>query len=130
MLEEHPGSWLALYCRGINHLHWPRALRHSDDAARDLGRCIELQNASDAGPALAYFVRTHIALGDAYAKDKKYDRARRAWRVGLALFPDEAVLHRRLAIEDDRELLRTIESERALVLPVDTDLSFLDRLEE
>ena len=30
-----PDMWLAYYCRGMNHLHWPRALLHSDDAARD-----------------------------------------------------------------------------------------------
>ncbi len=53
----------------------------------------------------SFTVRTHVAMGDAHTKEKKYDQARRAWRTGLAKFPDSAELKARLAISDNRALL-------------------------
>jgi hypothetical protein len=74
-----------------------------------------------------YFIRTHVALGDAYAKDRKFEAARAAWRAGLERFPGAPELLARLAIDDDDGLLRYVEEQRSLERPIDTDLSFLDR---
>lgn len=118
--------WVGYYTRGMNHLHWPRALLHSDAAATDLSRCIELQRKSESAGPENYFVRTYVALGDAFAKAKKYDRARDAWRQGTKLFPASSELKERLSITDDSALLKYVESKRTLEQPVDTGLSFLD----
>ena len=107
-------------------MHWPRALLHSDDAATYLARCIELQRKSESPGPENYFVRTYVALGDAYAKAKKYDRAREAWRQGMKLFMASVELKERLSITDDSALLKYVESKRTLEQPVDTGLSFLD----
>jgi tetratricopeptide (TPR) repeat protein len=125
VIEADGESWVVLYARGMNHLHWPRSLRHSDDAAADLARCIEMQVA-ESHPK-PYFLRTHVALGDAYAKDRKFEAARTAWRAGFEKFPGAPELVARLAIDDDDELLRYVEQQRSLERPIDTDLSFLDR---
>jgi len=125
LIRKDPDSWVAHYCRAMNHLHWPRALRHSDDAAADFNRCIELQKSKPADERRHYFVRSYIGLGDAYAKAKQYDKARAAWREGLALFADSGALADRLAI-DDGELSAFIEEERNLEEPIDTDFGFLD----
>jgi tetratricopeptide (TPR) repeat protein len=125
-LAADPDSWLGHYARGVNHLHWPRALRHSADAAKDLSRCIELQAKNGQPVSHPYYLRSHVALGDALAKDKDYEKARQAWRQGLKIFPDAKPLKERLAISDDKRLLEYIESQRSLERPIDTDLSFLD----
>lgn len=124
VLEKDPDSWAASYARGMNHLHWPRALRHSDNAVADFKRCLALQKSETQKP---YYVRTFIAMGDAYGKAKQYDEAREAWRQGLLLFPQSQELRERIKLRDDDQLLDYIESKRSLEAPIDTDLSFLDR---
>jgi hypothetical protein len=121
VLAERPEMWAALWSRGMNHLHWPRALRHSDDAVADLRRCVELQ-ARGTAPPLA---RAHVALGDALAKSGEIPLARRAWQEGLSQHPENAELARRLALTGERELLQQVESARSLEQPIDTDLGFL-----
>ena len=127
VIADHKDLWLAYYCRGMNHLHWPRALRHSDDAAIDFEKCIELQSQMGQSGSNDYFVRTYIALGDSFAKAKMYAKARAAWRDGLALFPNSSALKDRLAISDNAALLDYVLSIRNLEQPIDTSLAFLDR---
>lgn len=127
IIEKHPDLWVAWYCRAMNHLHWPKSLGHSDDAAADFRRCLELQAADPAGPtARPWYVRAHIGLGDALTKDKSYAEARQAWQAGLALFPADPALTERLATSGDDAQLDYVESHRSLEAAIDTDLSFLD----
>jgi tetratricopeptide (TPR) repeat protein len=127
VLERHPDLWVGYYCRAMNHLHWPKSLGHSDDAADDFRKCIDLQAADAAGPAARpHYVRAHVGLGDALTKDKEYAKAREAWRTGLTLFPDHPDLLARLATEGDDAQLDFVESHRSLEAAIDTDLSFLD----
>jgi len=115
--------WPALYSRAMNHLHWPRALRHSDDAARDFQALIDLQAQSDV--QRSYYVRAYIGLGDALAKDDKFEEARDAWREGLAKFPNHPELLERTALKSSDEARAYIEDKRNLERQVDTDFSFL-----
>ncbi len=118
--------WVGYYARGMNHLHWPRALRHSDDAAADFERCLTIQREDHGASAKTFHVRTFILLGDAYAKNKSYSEARKAWRDGLRDFPDSKLLKDRLAIGKDDDLLEFVENARSLEDPIDTDFSFVD----
>jgi tetratricopeptide (TPR) repeat protein len=129
VVKEHPDLWAAFYCRGMNHLHWPKALKHSDDAVADFNRCIALQQQSGRGNEKPWYLRTHIALGDAYAKDEQFEKARQVWKEGLELFPGDEQIQDRLNISEDNELLDFVLSRRSLDEPVDTDLSFLDEPE-
>ena len=126
VLTRREDLWVAVYCRGMNHLHWPRALRHSDDAVVDFTHCIKLQQMDDDAIRPDYHVRAHIGLGDSYTKLSEFDKARKAWREGLRLFPDSDALKDRLAIDEDA-LLAYVESVRNLQQPIDTGLAFLDR---
>ena len=110
----------------MNHLHWPKVLGHSDDAVADFQRCLELQRGSGPGNEKPYYLRTHVALGDAYTKAEMYDEAREGWHEGQTLFPDAADLAERLAIEDHDKLLDYVLAQRSLAQGIDTDLSFLD----
>jgi tetratricopeptide (TPR) repeat protein len=126
-LAAQPDSWLDHYLRGMNHLHWPRALQHSADAARDFARCVELQEKTGSTAAQPYHLRAFVGLGDAYAKDGKPAKAREAWRSGQKKFPAAQELKDRLAITDDSKLRKFVEDQRSLDRPIDTDLSFMDR---
>ena len=128
VIENHTDLWEAFYARGMNHLHWPRALRHSADAVLDFSRSLEIQQAEQraSGRSKPYYERTYILLGDAQAKNRSYEKARRVWRDGLALFPQSNDLQERLAVQEDEALLAHVEARRSLEQPIDTNFSFLD----
>ena len=46
--------------------------------------------------------------------------------LGFDKFPNSIELKDRLAIKDDKQLLKFVETQRSLDRPIDTDLSFLD----
>jgi tetratricopeptide (TPR) repeat protein len=127
LIEAGEDDWLIRYARGMNHLHWPRALRHSPDAIVDFRRCLELQRGRGAAGARPFHERAFVLLGDALAKNKSHADARRVWREGLAQFSGSRALAERLAIDGDEALLDYVEDRRSLEQPIDTDLSFMDR---
>ena len=115
------------YARGMNHLHWPRALRHSDAAVADFRRCVELQRDAERAGGAPYYERTWVLLGDALAKDGSYAEARKVWQDGRSRYPASRELAERLGIEGDEAQLELVESRRSLERPIDTDFSFLPR---
>jgi tetratricopeptide (TPR) repeat protein len=127
ILAEQEASWLVHYARGMNHLHWPRALRHQDNAVADFRRCLELQRAEEGANGPGYYVRPYILLGDALAKDGSDNEARQAWRDGLRIFPGSPELRERLEIDKNEALLEFVLERRSLEAPIDTDFSFIDR---
>ena len=126
LLAAHGDWWAGYYGRGMNHLHWPRALRHSDDAAADFRRCLELQRGKDGPEGPTHYLRAYILLGDALAKMGSHEEGRTAWRQGLDLYPESEELRSRLAIEGEEATLEFIESVRSLEMPINTNFSFLD----
>ncbi|MCP3981558.1 MAG: CRTAC1 family protein [bacterium] len=125
LVQQRPDWWPAYYGRGMNHLHWPRALRHSADAVADFGRCLSMQNAGGDPAARDYYERVYVLLGDSHAKNKAYDEARRVWREGKRVFRESGALATRAALSTDAEILAFVEDRRSLEQPIDTDFSFL-----
>jgi len=128
LIEADETWWPAVYARAMNHLHWPRALRHSTMAIADFKRCIKLlqtQSESGSKPVRSYHVRTYIGLGDALAKNEEFQEALAAWREGLAIFPGNPELKERLALKSGEEALAYVEKVRNLDKQIDTDFSFL-----
>ncbi len=126
VVARNPGQWVSYYARGLNHLNWPRVFRHSEDAIKDLSRCIEIQEQHGGQGGRRYYLKVHVALGDACTKAGKYKEARDAWQRGLKAFPDAKELKARLDTKGDQEQLDYVESQRSLDKPVDTALAFLD----
>jgi predicted RND superfamily exporter protein len=126
VVSNRPNLWVSYYARGLNHLNWPRAFRHSDDAIKDLTRCLEIQQQHGGQAGKPCYLRGHVALGDAYTKAGKYHEARQAWQRGLHAFPQANELKARLDTKDDNAQLAYVESQRSLDKPVDTSLTFLD----
>jgi tetratricopeptide (TPR) repeat protein len=118
VLEREPSYVPALYGRGLNYLHrparleWPEAKKMAPDAAsRDLGLCIAIgRRIGGASPRLVATLA--LALGDAYAKEGRPDRARSWWQI--AANTDRAGMaeatRRRFAWQDD-DLLAQLEAE-------------------
>ena len=126
VVAKHPDQWVSYYARGLNHLNWPRAFRHSEDAIKDLARCIAIQEQQGGQSGRPYYLRVHLALGDACTKAGKYKEAREAWQHGLKAFPQANELKARLDTKDDNAQLACVESQRHLDKPVDASLTFLD----
>ncbi len=117
--------WPAVYSRAMNHLHWPRALKHSAAAARDFRRLIELQGEQGGPNSRSYYVRAHVGLGDALAKDGDFAAARKAWQDGLDLFPGDADLEQRVELKTSAQAQAFVEKARNLEKQIDTDFTFL-----
>ena len=119
-IELEP-SWLALFTRGNAYLYWPKVFGRLPLAVADLERAAELARRDGIRP---YQVRGWVALGDAYWKDDRLERARAAWQEGVALFGADARLAARLAVEGDA-LAALIESDLDPGKRVDTDLAVM-----
>jgi hypothetical protein len=126
-IERDPRSWLGHYARGMNHLHWPRALRHSASAVADFSTCLDLQRTAGGPAGEPYYERIYVLLGDAHAKNGSFAEARRVWSEGKRCFSGSRPLAARLEIESEAALLAYVEQERSLEQVIDTDLSFVDR---
>ncbi len=122
LLEADKTWWPAIYARGMNHLHWPRALKHSSMAVEDFNVCINLLQ-SDA--VRSYHVRPYIGLGDALTKNGDFETGMKAWREGLALFPGNSELKKRVVLKSAEEAAAFVEKVRNLDEQIDTDFSFL-----
>ncbi len=121
ILDRDPTHWAARYARGLTHLLWQRAARHSRAAVEDFARLVSLQSTL---PQTSYFVRGHIGLGDAYAMNLQLGLARAAWSTGLEHFPGDPELTRRLAMSND-EIEAFVMATYNFETPFSTDLSFL-----
>ena len=87
ILAENPSYVPALFGRGLNYLHrparlvWPEIEKAPPDAAsRDFGRCIAIgRKLGGASPRLKGTLA--MALGDAYAREGRPERARSWWQI-------------------------------------------------
>lgn len=126
LIEADETWWPAIYARAMNHLHWPRTLKHSPMAIADFKRCIELLKTKNGSKQVrSYHVRTYIGLGDAFAKNGEFKEAQAAWREGLSRFPGTPELKERIALKTGEEALAFVEKARNLEEQIDTDFSFL-----
>lgn len=119
-LELKP-EWISYYTRGNSYLFWPKVFGWTPRGIADLEQAMKIQKHQIKRP---YYVRTYIALGDAYWKMDDLPRARSVWREGLKRFPQNKPLKSRL--EHQGEGLKSlIESVYDPTKRVDTDLSDL-----
>jgi tetratricopeptide (TPR) repeat protein len=96
---EIKSTWIALYTRGNSYLYWPRVFGRAHLGVADLEKAMSIQKS--AGGTKSYHSRAFVSLGDGYWKMDNIEKAKAAWKEGLALFPDHAGLKARLAKEGD-----------------------------
>jgi tetratricopeptide (TPR) repeat protein len=124
-IDDERTRWSALYALGMNHLYWPKALRHAPASVEAFERCVRFQKEMNVRGTPAYFVLAHVGLGDALVKDGRHEEARRVWREAAEIFPDDERLRRRLGIAADEGLTELVDEVRGLGIPIDTDLAIL-----
>ncbi len=127
VISKQPDSWAGTFALGMNHLYWPRVMRHAPKSIEAFQKCIAIQDAmiKKTGKPKYYFVRTYLGLGDAYIKHKKFDKAREIWQKGQEYFPEDPHLKERLEITDDKALGKFVNKYRGLGAVVNTDLTIL-----
>jgi Flp pilus assembly protein TadD len=92
-------AWLALYTRGNSYLYWPPIFGKAPLALADLEEALALvKREPKRRPVHA---RVYVALGDAYWRTERPEKARTVWREGAALFPNTPQLQARLARDGD-----------------------------
>ena len=111
-------NWINLYTRGMSYLFWPKIFNRAPMGVADLEKAMKIQA---AGPKKGYYVKTYLALGDAYWKTDQLEKARSVWQEGLKQFPDNQQLKARLDHQGD-ELQKLIEANFDPNKRVDTDL--------
>ncbi|MEE8576366.1 MAG: hypothetical protein V3T31_03845, partial [candidate division Zixibacteria bacterium] len=125
IIEADSANWSAWYARAMNHLHWPRVMRHAPKSIADFEQAIKIQKALNLSSPKPYFELAYVGLGDAMLKDKQHDEARAIWNEGLAMFPLSARLRKRLSLDDNEKLEEYMETARALKKQINTDLSVI-----
>lgn len=121
-LELRP-TWIGYYTRGNSYLFWPRLFNRTRLGVADLQEALGRQRAETKRP---YHIRVFVSLGDGYWKMGKRDKARSAWKEGLAAFPEDAALRTRLSYRAG-EIDTLIEAVYDPAKRVDTNLQDLWR---
>ena len=98
-VELNP-SWIAYYTRGSSYLFWPKVFNRTRLGVADLQHAMDLQAADRKHRS--YYVRTYIALGDAYWKGDEFAKAAATWEAGLKAFPDSTALKQRLSLTGEQ----------------------------
>lgn len=122
IIEQDSTHWAAWYARAMNHLHWPRLMRHAPKSVYDFRKAIEIQDDMNLSQPRQYFELAYLGLGDALVKDRRHDEAREVWHKGLELFPKSAKLRKRLSFTDNEELEHFLKKARSLEKQIDTDM--------
>jgi tetratricopeptide (TPR) repeat protein len=113
---------LAYYFRGRINLYYNKFIFHrTDKGIADLERALSMTTA-DTPPAL--LARIYTSLGDGYFRFGNPHQAREIWSTGIAKFPDDAALRRRLE-KQGQELEWTVGEALAAERRTDTSLSGL-----
>lgn len=96
-IEQRPSA-LAYYVRGVINLYYNNFIFHrAPRGIDDLQKALSLVT-PETPPVLAW--RVWASLGDGYWRIEQTDKAREAWKKGLALFPDAPELNRRTSGDD------------------------------
>jgi len=91
-------TWINLYCRGNSYLFWPKLFKRAHLGLSDLEEAMKIQKQDKKR---VYHVRTYIALGQAHWKMDDVDRAKKIWKEGVELFPDNVQLKDLLSKDGD-----------------------------
>lgn len=120
-------SWLALYTRGNSYVYWPAIFGRTRFGIADLEKAVATSEALGE-EAPAFHAHAYAALGDGHWRLDDLETAREWWRKGLARFPEDGELQRRLAL-DGEALEEYLDAHYAIGKRVETDLEELWQVE-
>lgn len=89
-----PANWEAQFFKAAALSRWPPEMNKSPEVIQQFSNLIDQQ---EAMPPQPQFAQTYVLLGDQYKKAGQPDYAVQTWRLGLAKFPGDSTLQRRIA---------------------------------
>lgn len=92
-LTLDPANWEAGFFKAMSLSYWPKDLNKSPEVIERFTQLIEQQEATVAQP---HFAQTYVWLGEQYRKAGQADFADQVWRRGMALFPADPALQKKL----------------------------------
>ncbi len=120
-IEQRPCA-LAYYLRGVINLYYNRRIfNRTERGVADLEKALSMTT-SDSPPAL--IARIYTSLGDGNFKLGNLAKAHELWSTGIAKFPDDPALQRRLE-KQGQELEWAVGQALAAERRADTSLSGL-----
>lgn len=85
--------WEARFTKATSLSFWPPLFGKQGEAIHHFEILVEQQAGQASQPQ---FVQTHLALGNLYQQSGQLEKAKAAWQQGLALFPGDAELAKKL----------------------------------
>jgi len=94
-LKADPNNWEANYYKAASLSHWPPGLNKGDEVQQRFNDLIDTQE--KATTPQPEYVRSYVVYGDYYQTIGNADAAKAVWQRGLALFPNDPALTKRLS---------------------------------
>ena len=92
-LKIDPASWEAQFFKAESLSYWPSGLNKGPEVIQQLSNLIDEQQTMTPQPQ---FAQTYALLGDQYQKASQPDYALATWKLGLAQFPADPALQKRV----------------------------------
>ncbi|MGO9586753.1 MAG: hypothetical protein ACLP2Y_11215 [Limisphaerales bacterium] len=92
-LKLDPSNWEAQFFKANAMSYWPAELNKGQEVIQRLASLIDQQ---EAMPSQPQFAQTYVLLGDQYQKTGQLDQAALTWQLGLARFPNDSSLQKRI----------------------------------
>lgn len=95
-LKIDPSNWEAQFVKYSSMYYWPPDAARDNEVAQKLSSLIDRQESMPQNP---YFAQTYVVLGNQYQKMGRLDLAEATWRLGLAQYPSDPTLLKKVAAQ-------------------------------
>lgn len=93
-LKLDPANWEAQFLKATEMAYWPAEFNKGPEVIQRFSALIDQQ---DTMPAQPQFAQTYVMLGNQYQKAGQPDYAEQTWRLGLAKFPNDPTLQKKIS---------------------------------
>jgi tetratricopeptide (TPR) repeat protein len=95
-LNLDASNWEARFWKAKAMSYWPPQLGKGNEVIEN---CLELVRQQEVLPPQEQFAQTYVLLGEQYQAQGQPEYAAQTWKRGLGLFPSDAVLKQKLAVQ-------------------------------
>jgi tetratricopeptide (TPR) repeat protein len=93
-LKLDPSNWEAQLFKAASLANWPPEMNKGQEAIQRFSNLIDQQETMTPQPQ---FAQTYVLLGEQYQKAGKLDCAQTTWQLGLAKFPGDPTLQKKIS---------------------------------